>query len=393
MASERVADEACAHGARANASVIRQARRLPPARARAALSIFASLSVIAACKPAPPPAISAPTAVASAASSAPPSASAPSTTSTSTPLSAFGCEVRASLVPDRATIVVGEPVYLTVRLSTSCAQSLAVLDGGDYRNRFGRADSFELRITDARGKPLPVIDAGPSFGGLTGPRTLAVGTDFEKRLLLAHWVSLDAPGRYQIQVRKPLWIGQTMTPDEGDKITLPLAVTSTLEVRAASPAALGEVIDRLALGLASSTDRAPEESLAALSTMHDTRIVTHFVRLVNGPRMTLRPGGIMGLSPYETDEALAGLVTALDAEGMRLIAAQSLASSVHPKAWDRLWTLRTDPDANVRLTVLHALATREGPDVLAKIVAFQKDPAEIVAKEAARYEKERKARR
>lgn len=296
-------------------------------------------------------------------------------------------------MPDEPTIVVGEPVYLTVRLTTGCAQTLAVLDGGDYRNRLGRAQTFEIRVADEAGKDLALIDAGPDFGGLMGPRPLAVGKPFEKRLLLAHWASFETPGRYRIRLKKDFRIGQAMTPDEADKQIVPLAITTTIDVQRATPDAIGAVIARLATGLASNADHAPEEALAALSTMQDARVVPHFVRLVNGPRTSLRPGGIMGLARYATDEALAGIVTGLGVDGMRLTAAQTLGSSVHPKAWDALWPLRTDPDANVRLTVLHALAKQDGVDVPTKLVAFKKDAAPIVAGEAARYEKERRAKR
>ncbi|MEO6574532.1 MAG: hypothetical protein ABIP89_11885 [Polyangiaceae bacterium] len=71
-------------------------------------------------------------------------------------------------------------------------------------------------------------------------------------------------------------------------------------------------------------------------------------------------------------------------------AAQALAVSPHPKAWDALWALRADAEANVRLTVLHALAKKDFPDETARLKLFETDASAMVRGEAQRYLREKK---
>src|SRR5262245_30330220 len=92
-----------------------------------------------------------------------------------------GCPVEVSVSADKTGFTLGEPVFLTFRVTTTCGEELAVIDGGDYRNRLGRPDSFSVSALDASGDGTPVtaVDAGFQFGGLMGPQPLP----FEKRLL------------------------------------------------------------------------------------------------------------------------------------------------------------------------------------------------------------------
>ncbi|MEO6574531.1 MAG: hypothetical protein ABIP89_11880 [Polyangiaceae bacterium] len=109
-----------------------------------------------------------------------------------------GCEIELTLAPDKAQWLLGEPVFMTFRVTTACAKQLSVLDGGDYRNQFGRAESYKVTAVDASGARVAPIDAGMQFGGMMGPRPLAKGKPFDKRLLIAHWVEFPAAGRYTI---------------------------------------------------------------------------------------------------------------------------------------------------------------------------------------------------
>lgn len=52
--------------------------------------------------------------------------------------SMHGCELHAAVVPDRARVALGEPVYVTFRLTTECAQPMKLLVGGGGRH--SRAD-------------------------------------------------------------------------------------------------------------------------------------------------------------------------------------------------------------------------------------------------------------
>lgn len=193
--------------------------------------------------------------------SSPPSSPSPPPQPTPVRASVYGCDLELSLAPDQPRLVIGEPVFLTFRIETACAKKLAVLDGGDYRNRFGRAETYELTAVSASGKNVPVIEIGPGFGGLTGPVPLAKDKPFAKRLLLAHWFDFTEPGTFAITVRKKLSVGEAMTPDTKDKTIVPVDVTANVEVLPASPAVLGRLIDALGKDALGKDERASNEAV------------------------------------------------------------------------------------------------------------------------------------
>lgn len=303
-------------------------------------------------------------------------------------IDALGCPLEITLVPDTTTPIVGQPVYVTLRATTTCAKKLHVLDGGDYRNQFGRADSFTVTMTDASGKGIKPLDAGPGFGGMIGPQPLAKDQPFDKRLLLGHWFDPQPPGRYTITVSKKLHIGEASTPDEKDKVQIPVSASAIVDFRAGTPAELGALIDATGERALSEGD-ASDEAIRVLTSFKDERTVPWFVKLISGKRESQRIYGVWGLRPYGTDEAVNALEKALGEKDLAISAAQTLAENPHPRAWDVLWANRAHKDDNVRLTALHALAKKKGlPDKKQRLQGFVNDPAPVVRQEAQRYLKE-----
>ncbi|MBS2019021.1 MAG: HEAT repeat domain-containing protein [Deltaproteobacteria bacterium] len=339
-----------------------------------------------------PPGEAPPETSAAAPSALAPSALAPSAPAASAPapsrVDALDCPLEIEVAPDKAAALVGEPVYLTLRIRTSCAKTLHVLDGGDYRNRFGRADSFEVRMVDASGAESTPLAAGPGFGGMIGPRQVAAGKPFEKRFLLPHWFDAPPAGRYTITIAKKLLIGEASTPNSEDKTAVPVSASAIVAFRDGTSAELGKVIDDLGARVLGVGDDA-EEAVNALSTMRDPRVVPFFVKLASGDRASIRIKGVWGLRPHGTDEAVSALEKALDDPALAIAAAQTLAENPHPRAWDVLWAHRAHKDDNVRLTVLHTLARKKDlVDQRQRISGFTSDAAPIVRGEAARYLRE-----
>ena len=300
-----------------------------------------------------------------------------------------GCSIEATFTPDKSTFVQGAPVFTTFRVATICDKPLWVLDGGDYRNRLGRANSFAVTAVGGDGRSIAPIDSGPQFGGIIAPHAIQRDKPFEKRLLIAHWVDFPHPGQFALAVEKMLEIGESMTPHSQGKARVPVSASAHIRVEPASPTKLGIAIDSLGAELFSEGDRAPNEALAALAMVHDVRVVPYLVRFVLGRPNPRKSNAVWPLSQFTTDEALAGIVHALAVEGLRLTAAQVLGESAHPKAWDALWALRSNQDENVRLTVLHALAKRNFADELSRLSLFENDASAIVRGEAKRYIQER----
>jgi HEAT repeat protein len=191
-------------------------------------------------------------------------------------------------------------------------------------------------------------------------------------------------------VEKELFVGEAMTPDATDKSQVPVKVAARVDVLPPSSEAIGAVIESLGKQLFATDDVVANEATQALTMTKDDRVVPYFAKLIDSPNQSQRIYGVWGLRPYGTDDALAALKKALTIHELELAAAQTLADNPHPKAWDTLWVLRGDPDENVRLTVLHALAKQNLPDEVARLQSFTKDASSMVSGEAKRYLRERK---
>jgi len=55
-------------------------------------------------------------------------------------------------------------MYLSFTVRNVSDNNLQSLQGGDYRNRFGRPESYSVTVVDQHGKALPVLDARSEAG-------------------------------------------------------------------------------------------------------------------------------------------------------------------------------------------------------------------------------------
>src|SRR4051794_7010594 len=69
-------------------------------------------------------------------------------------------QIEVKLVPDKATIMLGEPIYLSFIVENNSNLDLQVLVGGDYRNALGRPESFKVTVMGKDGRPVSQPDAG-----------------------------------------------------------------------------------------------------------------------------------------------------------------------------------------------------------------------------------------
>jgi hypothetical protein len=303
---------------------------------------------------------------------------------------AFGCDLQATITPDQPTWAVGQPVYLTFKLTSNCDRKLAVLDGGDYQNKYGRAESYKITAKDAQGQALHVLDSGRPMGGYVSAWPLSRDKPFQKRLLIIHWIDFQTPGTYTLTVKKVLQVGDQMTSRSEGKKELPVLVSTSIEVKASTPELTKSVIDVLGKQMFEADKDKAYEAEQALKMMHDERIVPLFAKLLTSNDSVMSMEALWGLRTYSNDQALSALQKALTIKELRLAAAQTLAKNKHPKAWDTIWALHSDPDKYIRLAVLHALAKRNQPTTKARLQAFTNDKSPMISNEAKRYLQERK---
>src|SRR6267142_4415736 len=124
-------------------------------------------------------------------------------------------QIGVKLVPDKPTIMIGEPIYLSFIVQNDSNQDLQVLVGGDYRNALGRPETFTVTVLREDGKHVPQPVAGPGFGGLVGPQKLASWGSYTFKLFLPHWATFEESGKYRIVAKRILNLRQ-YRPDGWD---------------------------------------------------------------------------------------------------------------------------------------------------------------------------------
>lgn len=298
----------------------------------------------------------------------------------------LGRELAVSLEPDRRTIRQDEPLYLSFQVRLVAGEPLILIEGGDYRNHLGRPESYRLAAIDVkRGRSLPIRDAGPQLGGVIGGRRLSVDKPFTKRLLLAQWVRFDGAGAHRLTIDKQLRCAEepwSVASIHRPAAEIAVQVTTTLEVLPPSPEALGSVIDELGRRTLSSEDTAWREAEQALATIEDTRVISHYVRLLQ------RPGersfvALKRLSRHGTDEALDAIGQALADPAYRSYeVVLGLGANPHARALELLWSFRRDEAPNIRLAVLQGLLKRRPADCIERARMFLDDPDPSVREEA-----------
>jgi HEAT repeats len=320
-----------------------------------------------------------------------------------------GVKLQAAAAPDKPEILLGEPGYLTFRVSNPTDRALLIMVGGDYRNRLGRPNSFTVELVGADGKRVAQPDAGFDFGGRTAPHKLPARGDYVFSLFLPHWATFEKPGRYTVTIRRKV---EVVADDGTDAfrqkpITVEVTATTTLTVEPADPVKLGRIIAHLGPKMLDRRSPDAERAEQMLQGMHDERVVPYFIALAQQPHPSPRYAACEVLGSYKSDEAFAALqklakttgaelrdsATTLElaessADGVRHAAVHAIGVSPHPKAIALLWTFAGDRYEGVRLTVLHRAAELKTPEARAIIKQMTCDKEERVRNEAQRYLKQ-----
>ncbi len=322
---------------------------------------------------------------------------------TPTRYEALGATLEVHLELDKPRIVLGEPMHFSFVVDNRSRVALTVKQGGDYRNRLGRPESFRCHA-ERDGARVAVPDAGMGFGGAMGFSPLPARGSHRRRLFLPHWAPFEEPGRYRIHCAITLALRRGGEDDRAFEphAELEVEASAELEVSPRDDVSLGLTIDELGRRMMLTDAAAADEAREALGAIHDRRTITHWRQAIASDDYTLKFAGTVALGRYDDDEALAGLKDAMRsapaafgnatdtvkpqlAENIRVAAAQALAESPHAGALPALWTMEQDAAQGVRLTVVHALAKQGTGEARRRLEAIARRGDGIVSQEAARY--------
>ncbi len=285
----------------------------------------------------------------------------------------------------KPVIMLGEPSYLDFEIKNLSAVDLGVLEGGDYRNEFGRPESFDVKIFDSKKRQLEK-PATFTMGGLSSFQKATVGGVKIIRLYLPHWGKIEHTGRYTIVISKGLNIRKypdNFKPEYTDEPKVNVLLTAKLNVIAADYQRMGSVVEEIGHGLAS-RDLTAEKLVPFIN---DPRIVPYLSVAIDKNHFLMH-----NLARFNTDEALNAIIKNIDSddEQVRRSVSLALSLSVHPKAISYLLKMRTDKSYAIRLDVVHFLGkikSAESTEILRSMVNDENQ--QFVGKEARRYLAER----
>lgn len=293
-------------------------------------------------------------------------------------------EVR--LNPDKKTIMLGEPLFVTFAVTNLSGEKLCLGTGGDYRNKFARPERFDVRVSSEDGAVLPKIQLF-SGGGLVGCEPMEPGATYKIRLFLPHWVTIERPGLYRVKVKRELGFIDSDNAVFGKvKYSVPAEVDAEFTVVPADENKMGGVINALGSVMLDSADPAAVDSATALASMEDKRVISYFAEALSRFRNSGFAAGrdaeyminsrvIPALAKYDDDQAIAALRDAQKStsDDVRLLIATALINSPHKSALKSLMKMQNDSYYFVRLRVAQGLKDVKTKEALATLQKLLKD--------------------
>lgn len=291
-----------------------------------------------------------------------------------------GYKFEVNLKLQKNSIMLGEPIYMDFDVTNLSEQDLGVLWGGGYRNEFGRPDSFNVKVFNAKGEILPKPKTY-TMGGLIGFRKIAAGQNLNFRLYLQHWATVEKIGDYQIQVEKDLVVKKyelkgMRIPDSPKGI--PIKLSELIKFVPSDFQKMREVVDTIGNQLVAGEETA--EKLVPF--IKDERIIKYLIAAVEKNHWLMR-----NLSKFDDDTALNAILSKINnaRDEIRRNVSISLSLSVHPKASNHLLQMRNDKNAAIRLDVVHFLGKTKTAESTRILKEMLNDEDKWVKDESKRY--------
>jgi RNA polymerase sigma factor (sigma-70 family) len=315
--------------------------------------------------------------------------------------------LEASLKMEKNKFLLGEPVFMTFTVENPTETAWQFAEGGDYRNKLGRPNSFSVTVKDAEGKEVPKPDSGFDMGGMSQMKKLLPDSKAAfQPLFLPHWATFSKPGEYTVTVSRNVGLvpADAIEPLHAKAIHVSLSSTEKVTVLPADSKKMGELIDTWGLALLNPKASTTDASVKKLLAIQDDRAISYFVTLSQRAHSSYKQTACEGLKKYSTNDAFVALkamsLTKGDdlvdnggtkeqmessARSVRHYAISALTDCGHNDAVAEVWKAQDDESYAVRMTVLHkayAVKSDESRQIIDKMT---KDTNEQVKTEAKRY--------
>ena len=308
-------------------------------------------------------------------------------------------KIEAALVPEKNTILLGEPIFVTFTLRNKGSRDLGAClgDSAYYNDPADTRDYFKFTITDAQDNELAQIPGnGPPLTIFAGDQTckFSAGGEYTAPLFLPTRIIFDKPGDYTIAVSKRAEFSFPNNPQKnpfdysGTILTIDRKATTTIKVLPADPEKMGHLIDELgekmvAYGKSTTQHQMEEDRIqkdwfhgglkagegyfivAKFTAIHDERMIPWLLRTaVTSCNISFRQESLRALATFDSDAAFNALKTAMATPDDKVVDAPWESNSDEPRA----------PSKRFRETVLWAITGSKHPGAIAYALTFRHDP-------------------
>ena len=299
-----------------------------------------------------------------------------------------GVPIRVTVEPEKRTIMMSEPIYFKYIIENYSEQKVCFRWGGDYRNRLGRPESFDVRANREDGLEAEREIIEMSFGGLVGCNNAPANGKTETELFLPNWVIFKEPGSYTVTVRR--WL---TTPGKSffkPKSSIPTESTFQLIVEPDDDEKIGKLISDLGVEMLTGkpSDKMTFRAAFKLSRMKDARSAPYFIKLLDSysdsdsdSKIKLARAAAISIGPFPGDEVLEALERASksDSQDVRLRVADALKLNKHTRSMKVLIGMKNDEYEWVRLRVAQGLSLDKSEEGLLVLKELAKDPESLVS--------------
>ncbi|HWB60589.1 MAG TPA: HEAT repeat domain-containing protein [Chthoniobacteraceae bacterium] len=234
-------------------------------------------------------------------------------------------EIEATLAPDKASIMAGEPVFATMTLVNKSGRDLWITPSGQFGLLEQRRDAIHLAAVDKEGRKAAAFPwAGPygrSYDGWDGSgeeRKFPAGGKLDFRVCVTGWVVLDRPGIYTLsaaQVVFALKLRQDPPIRGGTHAGAQRVVVRAQTMIGVVPAdhsKMAALIGGLVKFVSAGRDGPSVEEVQMLETTSDTEVIPWLCsRVRDRNEWEAMQAALRGLMRFKEDAAFDGMKEAL----------------------------------------------------------------------------------
>ena len=306
--------------------------------------------------------------------------------------------IQIRLIPDKTNIMLAESLFFSFEVTNMSGEKLCLGVGGDYRNRFGRPESFNVSVRGADGTEVSQPEV-VTLGGFVGCDPIEAGETYTVRLFLPHWATIDRTGSYRVNVKRMMsFSSYEPSGSRSPKYSMLADVNTEFAVVPYEENKMGEIINSLGSIMLDSSDPRASDSAMALASIQDDRVISYFAEALRkfgdsefgrgrSNEYGISSRSIAVLATYDDDRAIKALEAAMKSPSndTRENVATAFGDSPHKSGINLLLQMQDDSYWFVRLRVAQGLKmvkTKESLNTLHRLLKDENENVRNAAKES-----------